>query len=82
MMAIRILLDHDVREEDIILLSVLMAERGVHSLAYAFPRVSLLTTAVETHLNEHVRSVLGVDDFGILTFLAANNTLSVICDKQ
>jgi uracil phosphoribosyltransferase len=47
MMAIRILLDHDVREEDIILVSLYMAEAGVQSLAYAFPRVRMLTTAVE-----------------------------------
>lgn len=39
MMAIRVLLDHDVLEENIILVSLLMAETGVHSLAYAFPKV-------------------------------------------
>ncbi|KAL3080041.1 hypothetical protein niasHT_034599 [Heterodera trifolii] len=63
MMAIRILLDHDVLEEDIVLLSLLMAERGVHSLAYAFPRVQLLTISVDKQINEHFRTVLGVDDF-------------------
>lgn len=40
-MAIRILLDHDVPEENIMLVSLLMAEIGVHSIAYAFPGVSL-----------------------------------------
>lgn len=39
MMAIRVLLDHDVLEENIILVSLLMAEIGVHSIAYAFPHV-------------------------------------------
>lgn len=39
-MAIRILLDHDVPEENIMLVSLLMAEIGVHSIAYAFPSVS------------------------------------------
>ena len=43
MMAIRILLDHDVLEENIFLLSLLMAEAGVHSLAYAFPKVTVET---------------------------------------
>jgi uridine kinase len=38
-MAIRILLDHDVPEENIMLVSLLMAEIGVHSIAYAFPGV-------------------------------------------
>ena len=40
MMAIRVLLDHDVKEENIILASLLMAEIGVHSIAYAFPKVN------------------------------------------
>ena len=40
MMAIRILLDHDVPGENIMLLSLLMSEPGVHALAYAFPNVS------------------------------------------
>lgn len=41
-MAIRVLLDHDVPEENIMLVSLLMAEIGVHSIAYAFPKVRLL----------------------------------------
>jgi len=41
MMAIRVLLDHDVPEDNIILASLLMAEIGVHSIAYAFPKVRL-----------------------------------------
>lgn len=39
MMAIRVLLDYDVPEENIQLVSLLMAEIGVHSIAYAFPNV-------------------------------------------
>lgn len=39
-MAIRVLLDHDVPEENIMLVSLLMAEVGVHSIAYAFPKVT------------------------------------------
>lgn len=41
MMAIRVLLDYDVPEENIQLVSLLMAEIGVHSIAYAFPKVQL-----------------------------------------
>lgn len=40
MMAIRVLLDYDVPEENIQLVSLLMAEIGVHSIAYAFPKVN------------------------------------------
>lgn len=38
-MAIRVLLDHDVPEENILIVSLLMAEIGVQSIAYAFPKV-------------------------------------------
>lgn len=41
-MAIRVLLDHDVPEENILIVSLLMAEIGVHSIAYAFPKVKLI----------------------------------------
>lgn len=41
-MAIRILRDHDVPEENILLASLLMAEIGVHSIAYAFPKVPII----------------------------------------
>ncbi|TKR62374.1 hypothetical protein L596_026350 [Steinernema carpocapsae] len=64
MMAIRILLDHDVKEENIHLLSLLMAESGVHSLAYAFPKVKLLTTAVDPHINDNFHIIPGIGNFG------------------
>lgn len=51
-MAIRVLLDHDVPEENIMLVSLLMAEIGVHSIAYAFPKVSFKATwKMELRLN-------------------------------
>lgn len=42
-MAIRVLLDHDVPQDNIVLVSLLMAEIGVHSIAYAFPNVSIFS---------------------------------------
>ncbi|CAL8135042.1 unnamed protein product [Orchesella dallaii] len=64
MMAIRILLDHDVPEENITLLSLLMAQSGVHSIAYAFPRVKLVTTAVDPEINEKFHVMPGIGNFG------------------
>ncbi|KAH7976146.1 hypothetical protein HPB52_009333 [Rhipicephalus sanguineus] len=51
-MAVRVLLDHDVPEENIMLVSLLMAESGVHSVAYAFPKVRIITTAVDPVVTE------------------------------
>ncbi|XP_032072141.1 uridine-cytidine kinase-like 1 isoform X1 [Thamnophis elegans] len=64
MMAIRVLLDHDVQEDRIFLLSLLMAEMGVHSVAYAFPRVHIITTAVDKRVNEEFHIIPGIGNFG------------------
>nr|XP_060610804.1 uridine-cytidine kinase-like 1 [Anolis sagrei ordinatus] len=64
MMAIRVLLDHEVQEDKIFLLSLLMAEMGVHSVAYAFPRVRIITTAVDKRVNEEFHIVPGIGNFG------------------
>lgn len=64
MMAIKVLLEHDVPEENIVLLSLLMAKPGVHQLAYAFPRVTLVTTAVDPLINEQYYVLPGLGNFG------------------
>uniref|UniRef100_A0ABM5F807 Uridine-cytidine kinase n=1 Tax=Pogona vitticeps TaxID=103695 RepID=A0ABM5F807_9SAUR len=64
MMAVRVLLDHDVQEDKIFLLSLLMAEMGVHSVAYAFPRVRIITTAVDKQVNEEFHIIPGIGNFG------------------
>ncbi|XP_056320320.1 uridine-cytidine kinase-like 1a [Danio aesculapii] len=64
MMAVRVLLDHDVKEEQIVLVSLLMAELGVHSIAYAFPRVKIITTAVDKSLDDLLHVIPGIGDFG------------------
>ncbi|XP_043925287.1 uridine-cytidine kinase-like 1 [Protopterus annectens] len=64
MMAIRVLLDHDVQEDKIFLISLLMAETGVHSIAYAFPRVRIITTAVDEKVNGEFHIIPGIGNFG------------------
>ncbi|XP_061756793.1 uridine-cytidine kinase-like 1 isoform X1 [Nerophis ophidion] len=64
LMAVRVLLDHDVPEDKIFLLSLLMAEMGVHSVAYAFPKVRIITTAVDKEVNEHFHIIPGIGNFG------------------
>ncbi|EEC10691.1 uridine cytidine kinase I, putative, partial [Ixodes scapularis] len=63
-MAVRVLLDHDVPEENIMLCSLLMAESGVHSVAYAFPKVRIVTTAVDPVINEKFYIKPGIGNFG------------------
>ncbi|KDR15301.1 hypothetical protein L798_10738, partial [Zootermopsis nevadensis] len=64
MMAIRVLLDHDVPEENILIVSLLMAEIGVHSIAYAFPGVRIVTTALDPEINEKFYVLPGIGNFG------------------
>ncbi|XP_058031315.1 uridine-cytidine kinase-like 1 isoform X2 [Ahaetulla prasina] len=77
MMAVRVLLDHDVLEEKIFLLSLLMAEMGVHSVAYAFPQVRIITTAVDKKVNDLFRIIPGIDDVprerNICLYLGSNS---------
>ncbi|XP_039638104.1 uridine-cytidine kinase-like 1 isoform X1 [Perca fluviatilis] len=64
LMAVRVLLDHDVAEDKIFLLSLLMAEMGVHSVAYAFPKVRIITTAVDKEVNDQFHIIPGIGNFG------------------
>lgn len=64
MMAIRVLLDHDVLEENILLVSLLMAESGVHTIAYAFPNVKIVTSALDPEINEKFHVMPGIGNFG------------------
>ncbi|XP_028168336.1 uridine-cytidine kinase-like 1 [Ostrinia furnacalis] len=63
-MAIRVLLDHDVPEDHISLVSLLMAEIGVHSIAYAFPKVKIVTSALDPEINEKFYVLPGIGNFG------------------
>ncbi|CAH8546593.1 unnamed protein product [Schistosoma turkestanicum] len=63
-MAMRILVEHDVPEERIILISLIMASQGVHSVAYTYPKAHIVTTAVDSGLNDSYHIVPGVGNFG------------------
>ncbi|KAJ8924537.1 hypothetical protein NQ315_000685 [Exocentrus adspersus] len=64
MMAIRVLLDHDVLESNILIVSLLMAESGVQSIAYAFPKVQIVTTAIDPEINDKFYVLPGIGNFG------------------
>lgn len=64
LMAIRVLLDHDVPEENVMLCSLLMADAGVNTIAYAFPKVKIITTSVDRELNQKFYIVPGFGNFG------------------
>lgn len=55
--------DHEVQEDQIVLVSLLMAELGVHSVAYAFPKVKIITTAVDQSLDHLLHVVPGIGEW-------------------
>ncbi|KAB7498481.1 Uridine-cytidine kinase-like 1 [Armadillidium nasatum] len=63
-MAIRVLIDQEVPEENIIICSLLMTEQSVHNIVYAFPKVKIVTTAVDQSVSEIFYNVPGVINFG------------------
>lgn len=64
MMAIRILLDHEVLQENVFLCSLLMSIRGVNSISCAFPEVNILTTEVDPEVNDKYYILPGIGNFG------------------
>jgi uridine kinase len=56
--------DHDVREENILFVSILAAKLGLHSVAYAYPRVRIITSAVDKEVNKHFHIIPGVGNYG------------------
>lgn len=51
LMAIRVLLDHDVPEDRIIFLSFLACPQGLYTISNAFPKVKIVTSFLDHVLN-------------------------------
>ncbi|VDD83815.1 unnamed protein product [Mesocestoides corti] len=63
-MAMRVLVDHDVPEDHIILISLIMAVQGVHSVAYAFPNAHIVTSSIDPGLTDDYHILPGIGNFG------------------
>lgn len=51
-------------QENILLVTILGAPLGFHAVAYAFPRVRIVTSAVDERLDENLHIVPGLGNFG------------------
>ncbi|KAI3379839.1 hypothetical protein SNEBB_010842 [Seison nebaliae] len=63
-MAIRVLLDHYVQEKNIYLLTLLASKEGIMNIAYCYPNVTIVTSAVDTKVNEQFHILPGIGNFG------------------
>ncbi|KAF8985635.1 Uridine-cytidine kinase-like 1 [Entomortierella lignicola] len=74
LMAIRVLLDHDVPEDRIIFLSFLSASQGLHIISNAFPKVKIVTSYVDPVLNPRTLFLEpGLGNFGDRYFGTEND---------
>lgn len=65
LMALRVLLDHEVSEENIIFLTFLAAPVGLNVIANAFPRVKIVTSMVDPVLSKETLWIEpGIGNFG------------------
>ena len=64
-MAIRVLLDHGVRQDRIVFVTFLVARSGgIVVLQKAFPQVKIVCSAVDEHLSERWLEVMDADSEG------------------
>ncbi|EGD75530.1 uridine kinase [Salpingoeca rosetta] len=63
-MAIRVLLDHGVAEENIVLVTLLASKMGVCSVAYAYPKVTIVAANLDTDLDDDLHILPGFGNFG------------------
>ncbi|XP_019858097.1 PREDICTED: uridine-cytidine kinase-like 1 [Amphimedon queenslandica] len=63
-MAIRVLLDHDVPQERILFVSIIASKLGIQNVAYAFPQIKIITTALDPTVNDSYHILPGVGNYG------------------
>lgn len=63
-LAIQVLLDTGVKEEDIIFVNLIAAPEGIHNLYAKYPNIQIVTTMIDNCLNEEKYILPGIGDFG------------------
>jgi uracil phosphoribosyltransferase len=62
--AIDVLLDRGVPEEHIVFVNLLSAPEGIKAVTERYPGVRMVTSSIETRLNENAYMLPGIGDFG------------------
>ena len=64
LMAIRVLLDHNVPEDKIVFIAYIAAPQGVHAIANAFPKVKIVISWVDPKIDDNSFELLpGLGNF-------------------
>jgi len=59
-----LLLERGVREEDIVFVAFIAAPEGIAALHARYPKVTIVTSAIEQRLNDQAYMLPGIGDFG------------------
>ncbi|MFI6098037.1 uracil phosphoribosyltransferase [Lentzea sp. NPDC051213] len=62
--AIQVLLDQGVVEENIVFITFITVPDGIEAVCSRYPRVRIVTSAIEERLNENAYMLPGIGDFG------------------
>eukprot|EP01118_Nematostelium_gracile_P008637 TRINITY_DN2865_c0_g1_i1.p1 TRINITY_DN2865_c0_g1~~TRINITY_DN2865_c0_g1_i1.p1 ORF type:complete len:470 (+),score=123.85 TRINITY_DN2865_c0_g1_i1:40-1449(+) len=63
-MAIQTLIDHGAQESKIVLVSVIASSHGLNSVSYSYPKIKIVTCAVDNALDDHGYIIPGVGNYG------------------
>eukprot|EP00019_Armaparvus_languidus_P006386 CAMPEP_0168601798 /NCGR_PEP_ID=MMETSP0420-20121227/13654_1 /TAXON_ID=498008 /ORGANISM="Pessonella sp." /LENGTH=232 /DNA_ID=CAMNT_0008640269 /DNA_START=33 /DNA_END=731 /DNA_ORIENTATION=- len=66
--AVAVLKDHGVPEENIIFLNLIAAPEGIAMMQEKYPAIKIITSQIDTHLNDKKYIIPGIGDFGDLYF--------------
>ncbi|KAJ1650055.1 Uridine kinase [Dispira simplex] len=78
LMAIRVLLDHNVPEDHIIFLTILSAPQGIQALSSAFGKVRIVSSMVDPHLSlDKLYIEPGLGNFGDRYFGTEPDTITI-----
>ncbi|KAK6261922.1 hypothetical protein QUC31_007738 [Theobroma cacao] len=75
--AIQLLLEKGVPESQIIFLNLVSAPEGIHCVCRQFPSVKIVTSEIDVALNEELRVIPGLGEFGDRYFGADNYSLPI-----
>jgi uracil phosphoribosyltransferase len=70
--AVQVLIDAGVKEELIIFVNLISVPFGIEELLKAFPKIKIITSAIDEYLNDKAYIIPGIGDFGDRYFYTDN----------
>ena len=63
-MAIRIILDHNVPQENIIFCCLIATKQGISTITRAYPKVKVIASEIDPEINDKFHIIPGFGNFG------------------